>query len=441
MPLTERQARQVELLRARGLKYPRIAVQEAARVGLPLSYGLAFLEKESTGRDRDGAVRFGLNLFGHDAVRNPVKGGFVSQQRYGGYLAARRAGQGMQGVGPLQLTWWEFQDMADRIGGCWQPRYNMRVGFGIAKALIRQHGPVEGAARWNGTGTAAAAYAQDWLAKQRRWHQILNQGEPVGAPSGRALRLTSPYLQGPDVSALQQALNRRLADMSIPAIDADGEYGPETDHALRQATYLLGIGNQPVLGPVPAWIQQLIEHPEHRNPVQQQRGAKRLKRFRAGGGARSRTLRWCAAQVGTSESPPNSNRGPKVSKWEREFGMDGQPWCGAFVGYALRHLAGIPVPGGIVYTPNIANYARAHTGGFAGFYKWTERQPGDLVLFKFPGVSRDPVDHVGILDGDGQHTIEGNTSTGTGSQNNGGVVARRDRGGNDVVGCARPRYH
>ena len=120
--------------------------------------------------------------------------------------------------------------------------------------------------------------------------------------------------------------------------------------------------------------------------------------------------------------------------------MDGQPWCGAFVGYALRHRAGIPVPAGIVYTPNIANYARARTGGFSGLHSWGDRKPGDLVLFKFPGVSHDPVDHVGILDADGRHTIEGNTSTGAGSQNNGGVVARRDRNGDAVVGCARPRY-
>src|SRR4051794_30203410 len=128
--------RYVSAIAAAGCKYPRITVEEAATVGLPLSYALAFLEKESSGTDSDGSRAFGLNLFGHDAVANPVKGGFVTESRYDEYLHHRRAGRGAQGVGPCQLTWWEFQDRADALGGCWKPECNMRVGFGVAKALI-----------------------------------------------------------------------------------------------------------------------------------------------------------------------------------------------------------------------------------------------------------------------------------------------------------------
>ena len=31
----------------------------------------------------------------------------------------RRPRDGMQGVGPAQLTWFEFQDQADALGGCY----------------------------------------------------------------------------------------------------------------------------------------------------------------------------------------------------------------------------------------------------------------------------------------------------------------------------------
>src|SRR3954463_3241050 len=120
-----------DMLQKRGLRFPDWTLAEARRVGIPLSYALAFLEKESTGRDQDGKQRFGLNLFGSDPVRNPEHGGFVTPKRYRNYVDHRKRGYGMQGVGPLQLTWWEFQDMADHEGGCWHPRFNMRVGFAL----------------------------------------------------------------------------------------------------------------------------------------------------------------------------------------------------------------------------------------------------------------------------------------------------------------------
>jgi hypothetical protein len=163
----------IEELDEYGLKYPKTTVKEARRVGLPLSYALAFLEKESSGRDSKGPA-FGLNLFGHDPVRNPVKGGVVTHARYVEYLGYRKRGFGMNGVGPCQLTWYGLQDLADQMGGCEKPQFNMRVGFAQAKALIRQHGKRDGARRWNGSGAAAERYAADWLAKQRVWHERLS---------------------------------------------------------------------------------------------------------------------------------------------------------------------------------------------------------------------------------------------------------------------------
>jgi hypothetical protein len=251
----------------------------------------------------------------------------------------------------------------------------------------------------------------------------------------RALRLTSPLAHGDDVRKLQQALNAR----GHGTVAVDGQYGPNTDHLARHVGYLLGLNVGPTLSP---YVQRRIINPKIRNPIQRARARARLKAYQSGKGKVERVLAWERARVGIVEHPANSNRGPQISQWQRDVaGIDGQPWCGAFQGYALKHVAGIPIPGGVVYTPNIISYAKTATGGFASWHPWGGRKPGDLILFKWPGVSNAACDHVGILDSDGQHTIEGNTSSDDGgSQNNGGGVYRRERGPRFVVGCARPRY-
>jgi hypothetical protein len=115
------------------------------------------------------------NVYGHDGVRNPIKSpptGLlrVTKDNYAEYLRHRRNNEGMQGVGPMQLTWWEFQDLADRHGGCWNPTVNIEVGAGIIAGLIKQHGKTAGIAAYNGSGSAAQAYARSVLSKARKWH-------------------------------------------------------------------------------------------------------------------------------------------------------------------------------------------------------------------------------------------------------------------------------
>jgi hypothetical protein len=104
----------------------------------------------------------GRNVFGHDptsSVPAAWKGGKVTRARYLQYKRNRASG-GMQGVGPFQLTWWEFQDRADLMGGCWVPRNNIRVGLQILRANIAKHGRFAGIAAYNGTGDAAQNYAR-----------------------------------------------------------------------------------------------------------------------------------------------------------------------------------------------------------------------------------------------------------------------------------------
>jgi hypothetical protein len=443
MAAAERDRRLIAALREQGLKYPRTTLRESQRVGLELSFALAFLDKETRGKDVDGAPRFGLNLFGNDPVRNPVKGGFVTPERYRRYLINRRRGLGMQGVGPLQLTWWEFQDMADRLGGCWKPGPNLRVGFAIAKRLIRDHGKLGGASRWNGTGDAADRYGRDWLARQRFWHEFLAARSPEpGITRIRLIRLTTPYERGRHVARLQHALNDRLRSRHLSEITVDGEYGPTTAAAVRQVGYLLGALEATLDRGATIALQKIIIDPTIRDAKQRARAKRRAVAAAGTEKVAERVIDWCESKVGMTEQPPGSNRGPEINSWQAEFGNrhGGWPWCGAFVGYALRRIGGLPIGAGVVYTPNILAWARNRTGGFQGFHPWSDRKRGDLVLMRFPGSGPDPVHHVGIYVGDGT-TIEGNTAAGTsGSQNNGGGVYRRKRPESVIVGCGRPRY-
>jgi hypothetical protein len=155
----------VAVMRAHGIVSPRIALREARVTGLPLHFACALLQKESSG---------GVNVFGHDPVRPPqVFGGPVNLLRYRKYKRLRQRGFGNQGVGPCQLTSTGLQERADQAGGCHLPGPNMRVGFSTLRALIRAVGPERGAARYNGSGAAAAAYGRDFVQKAGIWQTVL----------------------------------------------------------------------------------------------------------------------------------------------------------------------------------------------------------------------------------------------------------------------------
>ena len=190
----------IQRLQAGGIKAPETAIEEATRAGLKLAFACALLEKESAG---------GNNVFGHDRDKHgqyifPARDGTVpvTEALYREYKKRRKATGKMQGVGPCQLTWWEFQDEADREGGCWKPHVNMRVGFRRLAALMKQHGVADGARRYNGSGDAAVAYSEDLRKKARAWEARLE-----GAPMPAAPRV----LRRGDEGRLVEQLTKRLS--------------------------------------------------------------------------------------------------------------------------------------------------------------------------------------------------------------------------------------
>jgi hypothetical protein len=155
-------------------------------------------------------------------------------------------------------------------------------------------------------------------------------------------------------------------------------------------------------------------------------------------GARA-AIKWAASKVGTTEHPPGSNGGPRVSRWQADFGFGRVPWCGIFVGTALKHAGVQGVTSRIAGVSLIEDDAKASRAPFKGWGSASSAQPGDAVVLFGYGVhvelvvSNDP--RSGVL-----HTIGGNTSFANGSQSNGGCVAARVRPYSDVRGIAHVNY-
>jgi hypothetical protein len=134
----------------------------------------AFLMQETSG---------GTNEFGHDPTIF-IGAGTVTKSKYLKYKAERiRTGQ-MQGVGPMQLTWYAFQDRADALGGCWKPYCNLVAGLEYLKGLHDHFGDWESVARvYNGSGPRAEAYARMMKIRFASWRGFLGVNTPPARPA------------------------------------------------------------------------------------------------------------------------------------------------------------------------------------------------------------------------------------------------------------------
>jgi len=157
-------------MKRNGIVNPIWTLRAARENGIPIDLACAVLDQESGG---------GHNVWGHD--QTIFIGGIdgnnkeVNKRDYIEYRKQRgpTGRGGMQGVGPMQLTYYNLQDMADRIGGCWKPYCNMRVGFMYLAGKIQQYGMLQGIAAYNGNGVAAARYAKNVTERRNVWRARL----------------------------------------------------------------------------------------------------------------------------------------------------------------------------------------------------------------------------------------------------------------------------
>lgn len=176
-PSTQKSLRTVALGNAihhEGGNYGARLAMEANAQGVPVSVLCAICEQE-TGF---------ANVFGHDRKANGRPSGIpkrwmgtnVTKSKYQWYKIRRRF-LGAQGVGPFQLTNPDFQDEADRDGGCWVVSVNIATATRILADLFAKY------RNWkavyavynsgNTTSQQGRVYAGEVHARQQKWHRVL----------------------------------------------------------------------------------------------------------------------------------------------------------------------------------------------------------------------------------------------------------------------------
>lgn len=137
-------------------------------------------------------------------------------------------------------------------------------------------------------------------------------------------------------------------------------------------------------------------------------------------------------ELGNTENPAGSNR-TKYGKWMK---LDGQPWCMSYIQWCFAQ-AGVKLPEKTGSCGALMRAAQA-----TGCWVVRDFQPGDVVIYDFSGKQK-TTQHCGIVEFElpdyGVQAIEGNTSE-RGSQDNGGMVCRKNRHKKYIIGAVRPQY-
>ena len=144
-------------------------------------------------------------------------------------------------------------------------------------------------------------------------------------------------------------------------------------------------------------------------------------------------LEVAVGELGTKESPPNSNK-VKYNTWYygREVSGKDYPWCMVFVQWCFDQ-AGVEVP---IKTASCGALLTAARN--AGEAVYSNYQTGDVVIYDFG--RDDTTDHCGIVESVSGATvvaIEGNT--GSDSDSDGGEVMRQTRSIYEIMGAWRPK--
>jgi hypothetical protein len=265
------------------------------------------------------------------------------------------------------------------------------------------------------------------------------------APQGahRTLRLVSPHRKGEDVAALQVAVNSELVHRKLEwrQVAVDGEFGAQTLHACAFLGWILGLSaarHRVLVGPkahVSIEIQRLLRNPAKRSGFDRRREsarkgkvAKIRKAHDEGPEAAIAFIRKEAAK-GVHEVG-ESNTGPEVDKFQAEFHLHGEPWCGCLAGYAaivFGHCLASELS--FWYGPALIQQAAERKDGCYPV-PFEQIQGGEiLVLWGGEHV----VTAAAPSKGSTVETGEGNTSPTNGnSQADGGAVAMKTRSRSDV---------
>jgi len=277
----------------------------------------------------------------------------------------------------------------------------------------------------------------------------------------RPLTLATPHAKGADVRALQSSIKKGFEHYKIDwlPLAVDGELGPQTLHAARFYSWVLGLGSGhrvPIQKrhTITEATQRLLRSPEHRSAIERTRAKRRQPRLakirKAQSEGPAAAVAYARSFIGTTESPAGSNTGPTVqndkgqpggvSFWEAYWGLGACYWCLCFASYCAKAIGGARISGNCTYSVAIEGYARNHENGWVQV-PVSEARPGDISIWKFDGPSA-PSDHGELVVENGvAEDVGGNTSSdNSGSQSNGGGVFAKHRDLSQLSMVARPLY-
>ena len=441
----------IEMIRGAGFSFGPVIMTEARREGVQLALALALVEQESTFR----------NIFGCDGKRQiqvvPWCHQHVTRDRVQALIAHVEAGGASNGVGLTQLTDIGLIREAEVEGGAHTVDAQCRVGFRLLHGLIEQHGERTGIGGYNGgPGNPNLDYADHVIGLRAKWQARINNvlgGGGATAPGDavvhRDLMLITPFTEGPDVRALQRAIDARARE--LPYTDArlrlDGQFGPYTLSASRRVAFALGLSDEACsvikAGTVVQLTQQIVRDPSKLSAEDRQRANDRepalKRRYEAQQTGAGAAVRWARSKIGKHESPPQSNWGHPVQDWIMFTGFDfAVEWCGCFVAFAVVKKGGaeVPDPKRLALDTAINADASAGRNGFERVVSVNDAKRGDIATFNFH--------HIGLVVGPTKngmiHTIDGNTTASDGTNNNGGEVAAHRRPVSEVTVVGRLRY-
>jgi len=262
----------------------------------------------------------------------------------------------------------------------------------------------------------------------------------------RDLNLVTPMLMGPDVKALQERLNHHCEHYKFPwrRTKADGEYGKRTQRTAKFVAWLIGLDDKRIegigsmSGHIGEELQRVLRDPGKRSEEDRKREdgrkAKREKLHKEHEVGPKAAVEWALKQVGTKEEG-ETNTGPKIDEWQAFFEMHGEPWCGIFVGYAVKKIGKANCDTGFAAVEHIRVDAEAGNNNLHDINP-ADAEPGDIATFYAGGGD----DHVGLIRSKSENgtifTVEGNTSSQV-RDSDGGIVEIKEHPIGDVRCMAR----
>jgi hypothetical protein len=239
----------------------------------------------------------------------------------------------------------------------------------------------------------------------------------------KTLSLSSPPLSGADVEAAQKALSTNRFGRFYRG-EIDGEFGPLTNSASKDAKFWLGYETLNVRPGYGAALHEILTgEAKLTGPMDKRRRARRARPPEEK--LRRAALDIAIGQLGLEENPSGSNN-VKFNSW---YGMGKVAWCAIFVSWCgvQAGLNAFDRGSFWAYCPYMVSDATQGRNGLRARGRSEQPQPGDVVLYHFgnaDGVAR----HVGYFERGSRSqfmAIEGNTSVT--SDDNGGKVMRRQR--------------